>query len=262
VSALFENIEELYRYRALLFSLIVRELQVRYRGSVLGFLWTFLNPVLQMAVYSVVFKVYLRSDEPNYPYFLFVGILPWNWVNTALTTGTSSISDRRDLITKVKFPPQILPMTVIGSAMANYVLSLPLMVLFGVITGVHYTPAVLAFPLIALVQLVLVSGLVYVFASINVTFRDLQHILPNLIMFAFFLTPVLYPLRQIPPAYQWLAVTVNPFAALLEAYRAVFLHGSWPDFLSLARVLGVGVLIFVLGSMFMSARRESFAEFA
>lgn len=260
--AFVENLKELWQYRALLWSLIVRDLQVRYRGSFFGFLWTFLNPVLQMLVYSLVFKVYLRNNLPNYTFFLFVGLLPWNWLATSITAGASSITDRRDLITKVQFPPQILPATVIGAALVNYLLTLPLMLVLGWFFGVTPGAAVVAFPLVLLVQLLLVTGLVYLISSFNVTFRDLQHIVSNLVMFAFFLTPVLYAASQVPEPYRELLLKLNPFAALVASYQDIFVHGRWPDFANLGRVALLGTVLLMLGSSVMAARRESFAELA
>ena len=103
-----ENVRELVRYRALLFSLIARELKVRYRGSALGFLWTFINPLILMGIYTLVFSVYMRSEMKNYSYFMLAGLLPWLWFSTSVSTGASSISDRRDLISKVSFPPPVV----------------------------------------------------------------------------------------------------------------------------------------------------------
>lgn len=259
---MLENVRELFQYRALLFSLIGRDLKGRYRGSVFGFLWTFLNPVLQMLVYSVVFHVYLGNGIDHYPYFLFVGLLPWNWLATSLLTGVSSISDRRDLITKVKFPPQILPMTVIGSALANYLLTLPLMLAFGFANGIHYGLVVVAFPIVVAVQLLVTTGIVYFVASVNVTFRDLQHILGNLVMFAFFLTPIMYSADQIPEQFRRLELLLNPAAVLVRSYQDIFYSGAWPNFRALGRTAVLGALLFIGGSLFMGTKREDFAEFA
>src|SRR2546430_1188038 len=109
---MIRNFRELYQYRALLWSLVQRELQARYRGSVLGFLWTFLNPMLQMSVYALVFKMLMRQQIEHYTYFMFIGLLPWIWFTSSVGAGASSISDRRDLLTKVRFPAQVLPATV------------------------------------------------------------------------------------------------------------------------------------------------------
>ncbi len=259
-TTMLENLAELYRYRALIGSLVVRELAVRYRGSVLGFLWTFLNPLLSMAVYSLVFSVYMRNPMENYTYFLFVGLLPWMWFGTCVSSGTSSISDRRDLVSKVRFPPQTLPVVVILSSLCNYLLSLPLMFGLALLTGASVSWTIVTFPLIVAVQLLFTTGLVYVTSSINVVFRDLQHILPNLLQFAFFLTPVLYSAEQIPERYRELLLKANPMATLIGAYQDVFFHGRLPDFIGLGIVASGSVLLLVVGSKVMALRRESFAE--
>lgn len=257
---MYRHLQELYRTRALLGSLISRDLRVRYRGSVFGFLWTFLNPLLLMAVYSIVFSVYNRSPSPNYTYFLFVGLLPWAWFSTSLLTGTQSISDRRDLVSKVKFPPQILPITVIGSALTNYLLSLPLMFGMALLHDIHFGWSVVCFPLIILIQGLLTVGLVYITASINVVFRDLQHILANLVTFFFFLTPVLYSTDQIPEHWRPYVVAWNPMAMLMQAYRDIFYTGTWPSLPQLGKLLVLASVIFYVGCRFLDSRREGFAE--
>ncbi len=143
---MLRNFRELYQYRGLLFSLVQRELKARYRGSVLGFFWTFLNPTFQMLVYALLFSVYMRQRLENYTYFMFVGLLPWNWFSSSLSGGASSISDRRDLMTKVRFPAQVLPATVVVTNLCNFLLSLPLMLGLGVFFGEWPTWHVLASP--------------------------------------------------------------------------------------------------------------------
>ena len=156
---MWRNLKELYQYRGLLLSLVQRELQARYRGSVLGFLWTFLNPTLLMLVYGLVFSVYMRQSIPNYLYFMFVGLLPWIWFSSSVASGASSVSDRRDLLTKVRFPAQVLPATVVSTNLINFVLSLPLMFILGAVHGVWPTWHVIALPVIILIQLCLTLGL-------------------------------------------------------------------------------------------------------
>jgi len=259
---MIENLQELVQYRALLFSLITRDLKARYRGSVLGFLWTFLNPIILMLVYTMVFSVIMRAGLPHYSYFLFVGLLPWLWFSTSVLSGTSSISDRRDLITKVKFPPQVLPMTVIGSSFLNYMLTLPLLFGFAWLSGIQIGWPIVCFPLLLLMQFVFTAGIVYITASINVTFRDLQHLIGNFVTFLYFLTPVLYPADQIPERYRKLVWLLNPVAVLCGAYQDIFYYNRWPIFRRLG-YLSVGiVLILLLGSIYMAHRRESFAESA
>jgi lipopolysaccharide transport system permease protein len=257
---MMRHLRELYRSRSLLMSLISRDLRVRYRGSVFGFLWTFLNPLLLMMVYSLVFSVYNRSPSPHYTYFLFVGLLPWGWFATSLLTGTQSISDRRDLVSKVKFPPQILPMTVIGSALVNYLLSLPLMFGLSLMHDIKFGWSLVCFPFILMVQMLLTTGIVYITSSINVVFRDLQHILSNLVTFLFFLTPVLYSTDQIPEKWRPYVTKLNPMAELMDFYRNIFFEGRWPSFERLGTLALISSAVFFVGCWFMNTRREGFAE--
>src|ERR1700694_5031725 len=155
------NLRELYLYRALLWSLTQRELKARYRGSVLGFLWTFLNPTLLMLAYTLVFGIFMRQQMTHFVYFLFVGLLPWIAFSTSIGAGATAISDRRDLLTKVRFPAQVLPATVVSTNFCNYLLSLPLMALLGAYFGVWPSWHAALFPLILALQLVFTLALAY-----------------------------------------------------------------------------------------------------
>ena len=133
---MIRSLQELWQYRALLWNLTQRELKARYRGSALGFLWTFVNPLLLMGVYGLVFGIIQRNTIPHYTYFIFVGLLPWLWFGSSVGLGASTISDRRDLLTKVRFPAQVLPTTVVATNLVNYLLSLPLMIGLGGLVGI------------------------------------------------------------------------------------------------------------------------------
>lgn len=257
---MWRNLKELYQYRGLLLSLVQRELQARYRGSVLGFLWTFLNPTLLMLVYGLVFSVYMRQSIPNYLYFMFVGLLPWIWFSSSIASGASSVSDRRDLLTKVRFPAQVLPATVVSTNLINFVLSLPLMFILGAVHGVWPTWHVVALPVIILIQLCLTLGLSYLVAALNVTFRDLQHIVGNLITLGFFLTPVLYSLTTIPERFQGTVLLLNPMAPIITSYQAILVEHRLPDPLPLAWVSLLSVGLLWAASVLFEARREEFAE--
>jgi len=196
---MIRNLSELYQYRALLLALSVRELKARYRASVLGFLWTFLNPTLNMLVYVLVFGVVMKSAVKNYPYYLFSGLLPWIYFSTSVGGGTSAISDRRDLLTKVRFPAQVLPATVVLTNLINFLLSLPLLLGLGFFFGVTPTWHLVFIVPLLIVQTFFTLAVTYLFAALNVAFRDLQHIVTNLLMMLFFLTPVLWTSTRCPP---------------------------------------------------------------
>ncbi len=184
--SMLKNLRELYQYRALLWSLTLRELRARYRASVLGFMWTFLNPTLSMAVYALVFGVLLPQHVDKFPYFIFIGLLPWIFFSSSVSGGSSSVSDRRDLLTKVRFPAQVLPATVVATNLANYVLSLPLLVALGLVYGVVPTWHALFFIPLVCLQTLFTLAVTYLLSALNVAFRDLQHIVANLLQLLFF----------------------------------------------------------------------------
>lgn len=257
---MLRNFRELYQYRGLLFSLVQRELKARYRGSVLGFFWTFLNPTLQMLVYGLIFSVYMRQNLPNYTYFMFVGLLPWNWFSSSLGAGASAISDRRDLMTKVRFPAQVLPATVVVTNLCNFILSLPLMVGLGLFFGVVPSWHVVAFPVVLACQLCFTLAVVYIISALNVRFRDLQHIVTNLMLIWFFLTPVLYPVTTIPEAFRHGVVLANPMAILVTSYQAIFYEHRLPDAGPLVALLVGAIALLWVASQVFERRREEFAE--
>ncbi len=257
---MFRNLRELYQYRALLWSLTVRELKARYRASVLGFLWTFLNPTLNMAVYAVVFGYLLKQAQPAYPYFLFIGLLPWIFFSTSVGGGASSVSDRRDLLTKVAFPAQVLPATVVATNLANYVLSLPLLIGLGLLYGIWPTWHVLLFfPLVAL-QTTFILGLTYLVSAFNVALRDLQHIVVNVIQMLFFLSPIVWSVERVPAEHRNLLLYGNPMAAFINAYREIFYDHRLPELGPLLGIVASSLVMLWLSSGVFERRREEFAE--
>lgn len=257
---MIRNLRELYQYRALVWSLTVRELRARYRGSALGFLWTFLNPALLMGVYALLFTVYMRQNIEHYTLFMFVGLLPWIWFSTSITGGATTLSERRDLLSKVRFPPQVLPATVVLTNGINFLLSLPLVFILGAVSGVLPTwHALLIPPLIAL-QALLTLALTYFISALNVTFRDVQHIVGNLMTLGFFLTPILYPLDFIPERYRAFALYLNPMAGIATAYQDLLYRHRVPQGGPLAVSALASVALLALGAAYFSHRREDLAE--
>ncbi len=254
------NLSELFQYRALLWALTSRELKARYRGSALGILWTLLNPLMLMGVYALLFTVYMRVQMEHYTYFMFVGLLPWIWFSTAIGAGAGSVCERRDLLTKVRFPPQVLPATVVVSNGINYLVSLPLLVGLMVLSGVTPSRYALLLPVLWLIQLALTLGLSYLVAAATVVFRDLQQIVTNLLTLIFFLTPVLYPSTNVPEQYRALSVYANPMASLVTCYHDVLYYQRAPDPLALLSAGGAALVLLAIASAFFERQREDFAE--
>ena len=256
---MIENIKALYRYRTLLGALVLRHLSMRYRGSVLGFLWSFLNPLCLMLVYTLVFRYYIRYDKEHYAVFLFCGLLPWLWVTSGLLEGAASIVSSGHLITKSMFPAHILPTVSVLTTGINFVLSLPLLFIFMVVAGMPLHATLLLLPVLVLLQLVFLLGLSLLLSALNVHYRDVQHIVGNLLTFLFFLCPILYPIDQVPERFRFMQ-DLNPLASLTVCYHSLVLEGSLPPLFTVCWLLLFVVLSLLVGNMVFDRYRESFAE--
>ena len=256
---MFSNVIELYRCRALIMSLVLKEVKLRYQGSALGFLWTFLNPLLLMCVYTIVFSIFLRIKVENYPVFLFCGLLPWAWFSTSILEGADSIIRGGDLITRALFPPQVLPTVTLFSNLVNFVFSLPLLFIFLLLFKVKAGIALISLPIVMIIQAVFTMGLVLMVSALNVHFRDIQHILGNLIIMWFFATPILYPTTLIPVKLRFITI-INPMAALIKAYRDILFYRQFPNWRVLGIALCFGFLVFFLGNLIFNRYKESFPE--
>jgi ABC-type polysaccharide/polyol phosphate export permease len=263
---MLENLRRLIRYRGLIQTLVTRELKARYRGSVLGFFWSFINPLLLLLVYTFVFTVVLpgfRDDSTTQPYalFMFCGLLPWFWFSSSLLEASSSLVVHGNLIKKVLFPAEILPIVAVLANMCHFFLALPILVLF----LVYYARPVqivelVWFPVVLLVQLILSLGLGFVLSALTVHFRDLRDILNNLLTLWFFSTPIIYPMSMIPDVGKFF-MDFNPFAHLAISYQEILFYdgpfGHWKWLLA----LGVfSVAVFFLGYALFDRLRDSFAE--
>ena len=238
----------LSRHSLLIRALVVRELKARYRASVLGFLWSFLNPLVLLAVYALVFSFYLRSGVPDYAAFLACGLLPWVWFSSSLMEGTTSIVNGSNLVNKALFPAEVLPIVPVVSNLVHFLLGLPILVGFLAIYGHPPTWLILLLPLLLLAQFLFTTALVLVLSTLNVFFRDTQHIIGNLLTLWFFLSPVVYQASQVPPAFAW-TLKVNPMAHLLQGYQALlYFNDLPPNFVS-----HVGVMVLASGVLMLGA---------
>jgi lipopolysaccharide transport system permease protein len=253
------HLRELYRYRGLVTSLVLRELKARYRGSILGFLWTFLNPLMLLAVYALVFSVYFRIQMEHYAGFMFTGLLPWIWFSSSLLEGTTAIASGGSLITKVLFPGQVLPLVKVGANLLNFLLSLPILLIFLIAMGLGPGLVLVWLPLVVAVHLIFIAGLTLGLATLNVFLRDIQHILSNLVTLWFFLTPILYPLSQVPPIFRrW--VLFNPATLITLSYQDIFFYRRSPNPLYLGAFFILALLVLGLGIILFEHYKETLAE--
>ena len=255
------RINELVHYRELTKNLVARDLKVRYKNSVLGVLWSLLNPLLMTLVFTVVFTIMLPdSSVEDYPVFFMCGFLPWSFMASSVVGATASIVDNAHLIKKVYFPREILALTPMLANLVNFLLAM--LVLFGLmlVFGIRLTPAIVMLPLIVLAEMMFIAGLSLLLATANVFYRDTQHILEILMQAWFFMTPIFYQITILPVDAQILGTTVNvqlwlrrlnPMASLVASYRDVLYRGQFTgaDFflrtlLTCLVVLVVGYLVF------------------
>lgn len=225
------------RFRGLLATLTQRELQARYRGSALGFLWSLVNPLLLTGVYSLVFGWILApgkghiSIEP-YALFLISGLFPWLWISTSLLEGTVSLSANSGLIRKAVFPVELPPLVTVFANLAHFFFALPILAVALVVGRVLGFPVggwgVLLLPLVILVQLPMLCGAALALAALNVLFKDVRDIVNNFMTVLFFLAPIIYPLTSIPHPLVARTVRLNPFTPFVEAYQAVLFYGVVP----------------------------------
>lgn len=252
-------LRELWAYREMFQGLVARELRARYRGSALGFAWSLLNPLLMMAVYSVVFAHVMRVQVPHYGPFLLAGLLPWSAFATGVAQAAGAVTGNAALVKKVRFPQEILPLVAVTTNLAHYLLAVPVLLGFLLWEGVVPGLALLWLPVVLACQLVFTAGLGLFVATMNVFFRDVEQLLGPLLMAWFYLTPVVYPLGFLPERYQgWVAL--NPLAGLMAAYQAIFLENRAPALGGLGYALGAGLALLLVGWTAFGARRYDFAE--
>jgi lipopolysaccharide transport system permease protein len=257
---LVARIGELIRYRELIRNLVKRDLKVRYRNSVFGFAWSLLNPLFMMGVLSVVFSlVFGRSGVENFPAFLIVGLIPWNFSATSLGRAVSCLIDNSHLIKKIYFPREVLPISVVLANLVHFVMAIPVLLLILTLLGVNLTWKALFFPPLIIIQLLLIAGLALLISTVNVFYRDMGVALDVLLQGWFFATPIFYNHHILPLPLQKPAMA-NPLAAIITAYRDVLIYDRWPDRNFTLAALLSSTLIFAIGYAAFHRWSPRFAE--
>ncbi len=274
--SLLDNFQELYRFRVLIRTLVSRELKARYRGTVLGFVWSFINPLLLMVIYTIVFGFILGPRDPAfnnnpvlYALFLFCGILPWTWFSSSSIESANILMIQGNLIKKVLFPAEVLPVVVVTSNFIHFLFGLPILLAAKtlIVLFVPRAPgfsAYLAFlPLVMFVQFVFSLGFGFLISSLTVHFRDIKDILSNLLTFWFFATPIIYPMTF--PSIQKSAflrtlLNLNPMTHIMNGYQNAVFYGTMIPWKRLGVTLLAGLLLLLFGYLVFNRLRDSFPE--
>lgn len=251
---------DIYDYRQMISSLVRKDLRGRYKGSVLGFLWTFLNPLLQLIVYTFLFSVVLRQGIDKYYLFLFVALVPWIFFSTCVAGGANCIIGYGDLVKKIYFPREVLPISFVVSQFVNMIYSFVVVLLVLFVTGYGFNFLALTFlPLIMAVEFLLALGMTFLFSAITVYLRDVGFFLGIITMAWQFLSPVMYPMSWVPAKYM-VILKFNPMVPVINAYRDVLYYKTIPTVTTLGWAVLTGIFFLIVGEFVFAKLQKGFAE--
>ena len=257
------SLRNLARHRALVWALVQRALRARYRGSFLGFVWSFLNPLLLLLVYTLVFRYVFAprhgSGPEPYALFLFTGLLPWIWLSSSLMEASQSIADGGALLKKIAFPAEVLPLVAVLANAVHFLLAAPVLLVFLAVWGPGLSPQALLAPLPMLVEFLYATGLGLGLAALGVRYRDVRDLLANFLTLWFFASPVFYAIESLPENIRRYVV-LNPLGPILDAYHNTLFYGRAPAWIPLGVSALVGLALTLAGYALFERFRESFAE--
>ncbi len=251
--------KDIYNYRELLKTNIKKDVGGKYKNSFLGVLWSFINPLLQIAVYALVFQVILRSNIENYAVYLCCALIPWQYFSNIVIRGAAVVIDNGNIIKKVYFPREILPISIVTSEGVNFLISTIIILGFVLVSGIGLSINVVFYFLILAIQYIISLGISFIVSSLTVYFRDLLHLLGVFMQLLFYATPIVYSINDVPPSFQWL-LRLNPMSYLIEGYRAIFYSKTLPNFKSLGIALIMGIILCIIGYALFRKLEKGFAE--
>ena len=248
---------ELYKYREFLSTSVQKDIRGKYKGSFLGVLWSFINPLLTTFIYTIIFSVLLKSTQEHYVVFVIIGVLPWTWfTNTMSYTNTYLMNG--GIIKKVYFPREILAISSVSSGLVNYLISCLIILLFLIFSGIGFNINMLFLPIMLIIQYILQLGILMITSSIDVYVRDFEYIVNFFVQMLFYATPILYSSSMFGK-YEWI-LKLNPLTTIIGAYRDIFYYQIQPDFISLFLVFAISMLILLVGSLVFRKLEKGFAE--
>lgn len=239
--------------------LVSLQLRLHYKGSWLGLVYTLVNPIVQLVIFSLIFTRVMTVEVPSYPLFLCCGLLCWNAFRESLAMAAASIISAPSVLHQPGFPPFALPLVAVAMGLVQFIISLSILAALLIYFKPQLGWSVTALPLLIGVQTLLILALAYPLAALQVSFHDVRHLMTVVLRFMFFLTPILYSIDSFPPIYR-LFYAANPLTHLIEGYRAVFMYGVWPDLPALSGVAAGSVIALIFGFRFFESRRFQFVE--
>lgn len=255
---IFKNI---YNYRELLKTSVQKDIGGKYKHSFLGVLWSFINPLLQIAVYAIIFPLIMKNSfaYKDYTVFMVCGLIPWTYFSTTLNRASFTMIENGNIIKKVYFPREILAISVVTSETVNFLISCLIIIAFIFIKGFGISKFILLFPVILIIQYILQLGISLVLSSVTVYFRDLQHFIGVLLQLFFYATPIVYSTDTIPTEFKWI-LKYNPLTYIIDGYRDIFYYQQMPDIKMLDIILLIAVINTIFGYALFYKLQKKFAE--
>ena len=253
--------KDLYNYRELLKTSVKKDIGGKYKHSFLGVLWSFINPLLQILVYALIFPLVMKNggSYKDYTVFMVCGLIPWAYFTTVINRASFIMIENGNILKKVYFPRSILPLSLVTSETINFLVSCIIILAFIVIKGFGISKFILFFPLVLLIQYVLLLGIALIFSAVTVYMRDIQHFIGVVLQLLFYATPIVYSIDTIPENFRWI-LKWNPMTYIIEGYRAIFYNQTMPDLKSLG-VLGIiSIIILIVGYLLFNKLQKRFAE--
>lgn len=253
--------QKLYNYRELLKTNVKKDIRGKYKRSFLGILWSFINPLLQVVVYAIVFPYLMGATTDNYLVYLITGLIPWSFFQMTVSAGTTTIKSNAGIIKKVYFPREILPLSQVLSGLVNFFISCIIILVFCLAFGVGISWHIIFVPFIAVIEAVLILGIVFILSSINVYIQDVEYIVQFILNMLMYGTPIIYELTKFSNAgvlYKF--IYYNPMTQLVFAYRACFVYHTIPSFKGLGAVSALAVVTLFVGYFIFCKLEKRFAE--
>ena len=253
--------KDLYNYRELLKTSVKKDIGGKYKNSFLGVLWSFINPLLQILVYALIFPLVMKNggSYKDYTVFMVCGLIPWAYFTTVINRASFIMIENGNILKKVYFPRSILPLSLVTSETINFLVSCIIILAFIVIKGLGVSKFILFFPLVLLIQYVLLLGIALIFSAVTVYMRDIQHFIGVVLQLLFYATPIVYSIDTIPEGFRWI-LKWNPMTYIIEGYRAIFYNQTMPDLKALGILGVISIVILIVGYLLFNKLQKRFAE--
>ena len=252
-------VNELIKYKEFLRTNVKKDIRGKYKGSFLGVLWSFINPLLSVVVYAIVFHYIMRFNIDHYLIYLISGIIPWTFFTNSVNAGLNSILFNADIIKKVYFPRVILPISGVTSCLVNFSISCVIVIIFALFSGVGISFYLILLPIVAIIQYIFTLGIAFILSAVEIYVRDIEHIITFFISMLFYVTPILYTPDYVPEKFKFI-IDINPLAYIIEAYHSIIYYKELPNMSDLGIIFIISIAIFFLGYKIFDKLQRGFAE--